>query len=127
MSFMTCERENIRRTVMLLAAERPQWLPVLHAAIETAQQAEAGPTGGEFAGAWAIAKLKDGTGKQLWVPGLRVLATYGLIEKAGPSTRGGRRAYYRMPCRVEVELALQELENRLSARRETSDIHLTTA
>jgi hypothetical protein len=103
---------DINRAVLHLATERPEWIPVLRAAIEAARMAE--PYGGEFAGSWAIAQLKDDAGKQLWVPGLRVLVTYGLIEKAGPSTRGGRRAYYRMPRRLAIGSALQELDERLS-------------
>lgn len=99
-----------RRAVMRLASERPDWLPVLQAACESARQAE--EYDGEFAGSWVLAQLKQLTGENAWRPGLRTLAVYGLIEKSGPSTRGGRRAYYRMPDRQGVELGLEELAHR---------------
>ena len=35
------------------------------------------------------------------------LVSYGLLEKSGPSTRGGRRAYYRMPDRADVVRAVE--------------------
>lgn len=98
------------RAVMHLASEKPEWLPALRAACRSAQKAE--PYGGEFAGSWVVSELEQLTGERAWLPGLRTLAVYGLIEKSGPSTRGGRRAYYRMPDRAGVELALQELEHR---------------
>lgn len=97
------------RTVMRLAYERPEWVPVLRAACATARTAE--DFSGDFAGSWVLSKLKEQTGTG-WLPGLRTLATYGLIEKSGESTRGGRRAYYRMPDRRGIETALQELERR---------------
>lgn len=100
------------RAVMHLASERPDWIPALRAACESAHRAE--PYGGEFAGAWVLSDLERMTGDRTWLPGLRTLATYGLLEKAGQSTRGGRRAYYRMPDRQGVELGLQELQ-RLTA------------
>lgn len=98
------------RAVMHLASEKPDWLPALRAACTSARKAE--PYGGEFAGSWVVTELEQLAGERVWLPGLRTLAVYGLIEKAGPSTRGGRRAYYRMPDRAGVELALQELERR---------------
>jgi len=49
------------------------------------------------------------TGEPAWKPGLRLLVAYGLLEKSGESTRGGRRAYYRMPDRTGVEEALAAL------------------
>ena len=99
-----------RRAVMRLASERPDWIPVLQAACKSARQAE--DFDGEFAGAWVLAQVEQLTGEKTWRPGLRTLAVYGLIEKSGPSTRGGRRAYYRMPDRQGVELGLQELAQR---------------
>ena len=90
-------------SVARLAREHPDWLPVLEAAVAVAADVE--PHGGEFAGAWVVDELaRRGSGR--WIPNLRILASYGLIEKSGPSTRGGRRAYYRMPARAEVEKAL---------------------
>jgi hypothetical protein len=62
--------------------------------------------GGEFAGSWVVDELGR-RGRARWIPNLRILVGYGLLEKSGPSTRGGRRAYYRMPDRLEVEQALE--------------------
>ncbi len=84
----------------------------VEAACVSAEKAEA--YGGEFAGSWVISELEQQTDGRVWLPGLRTLAVYGLIEKSGPSTRGGRRAYYRMPDRAGVELAIDELKRRLS-------------
>jgi hypothetical protein len=98
------------RSVMHLASERPEWISALRAACEAARKAER--YGGDFAGAWVVSELEEQTGARAWLPGLRTLAVYGLLEKSGPSTRGGRRAYYRMPDRAGVELGLRELERR---------------
>lgn len=97
------------RAVMRLAHERPEWIAALRAACVTARKSE--DYSGDFAGAWVLDELERQNGTR-WLPGLRTLATYGLIEKAGPSTRGGRRAYYRMPDRQGVEMALEELARR---------------
>lgn len=97
------------RAVMRLAHERPEWIAALRAACVTARTAE--DFSGDFAGSWVLDELERQDGTR-WLPGLRTLATYGLIEKAGPSTRGGRRAYYRMPDRQGVERALEELVRR---------------
>ena len=98
--------------VRRLALERPDWLPVLEAAVRVAARVE--EHGGEFAGAWVVTELAAQGGPR-WLNNLRLLTTYGLIEKAGDSTRGGRRAYYRMPDRSGVERALEQ--QRPSARR----------
>ena len=97
------------RAVIRLASERPEWVPVLQAACVCAERAE--QFDGEFAGAWVLSELKRETGEG-WRPGLRTLATYGLLVKSGESVRGGRRAYYRMPDRLGVEEALAELQRR---------------
>jgi len=91
---------------MRLANERPEWVPVLRAASEVAHKSET--YGGEFPGHQVLLKLKEQTGIP-WLPGLRLLVAYGLLEKSGESTRGGRRAYYQMPDREGVEQALREL------------------
>jgi hypothetical protein len=65
-----------------------------------------------FAGRWVLQEYgaKTGrTGVDAWKPGLRRLVAYGLIQKVGESTRGGRRAYYRMPDREAIEQTLVEL------------------
>jgi hypothetical protein len=99
---------SVESAVARLAHEHPDWLAVLEAAVAVAGVAE--EHGGEFAGAWVVDELaRRGAGR--WVPNLRIFVSYGLIEKSGPSTRGGRRAYYRMPDRKGVESAL-------AARRE---------
>ena len=98
------------RAVMHLASERPDWVRVVRAACTCARRVE--EFGGEFAGAWVVQELERQEGERIWLPGLRVLASYGLVEKVGKSTRRGSRAYYRMPDRAAVELALQELDRR---------------
>ena len=90
--------------IQRLGREHPEWLPVLEAAIAVAASVE--PNGGEFAGAWVVDELGR-RGSPRWIPNLRILVSYGLLEKSGPSTRGGRRAYYRMPDREGVEKALE--------------------
>ena len=55
-----------------------------------------------------LQELAQQSGRPEWQPGLRRLVAYGLLEKVGESTRGGRRAYYRMPDRFGVEEALNE-------------------
>src|SRR6266508_4857091 len=95
---------DVDRTVGRLAIEHPEWLPVLEAAAAVAGNVE--EHGGEFAGAWVVDELAR-RGSPRWIPNLRILVSYGLLEKSGPSTRGGRRAYYRMLDRLEVERALE--------------------
>jgi hypothetical protein len=99
---------DTRRAVLELAYEREDWLPVLRAACAQAQKTE--PYGGRFAGSWVLQELAALTGSAEWRPGLRLLVAYGLLEKDGESTRGGRRAYYRMPDRAGVEAALKEID-----------------
>lgn len=98
-TIMSSTDQAVRR----LAAEHPDWLPVLEAATAVAASFE--PHGGEFAGARVVDELRR-RGLPRWVPNLRIFVTYGLLEKSGPSTRGGRRVYYRMPDRPGVEEAL---------------------
>src|SRR6266542_7138284 len=92
------------RAVRRLASAHPERLPVLEAAVTVAANVEA--HGGEFAGAWVVDELGR-RGAPRGIPNLRILVSYGLLEKSGPSTRGGRRAYYRMPDRAEVLRALE--------------------
>ena len=92
---------------MQLAYEKPDWLPVLRSACQEARTSE--PFGGRFAGSWVLRGVETETGGRAWRPGLRLLVAYGLLEKDGESTRGGRRAYYRMPDRAGVEQALEDL------------------
>src|ERR1051326_5784000 len=91
--------------VRRLAIEHPDWLPVLEAATAVAERVEE-HGGGEFAGAWGVDELAR-RGSPRWIPNLRILVSYGSLEKSGPSTRGGRRAYYRMLDRKGVAEALE--------------------
>jgi predicted transcriptional regulator len=54
-------------------------------------------------------ELGQQTGMRQWRHELRRLVAYGLLEKAGESTRGGSRAYYRIPDREGVERALAKV------------------
>jgi hypothetical protein len=99
-----------RQAVMRLAVDSPDWLPVLWAAMEAAKRAA--PFGGVFAGRRALEELSSAVGRPAWAPGLHSLVAYGLLQKDGESSQGGRRAYYRMPDRAGVEEALSELRDR---------------
>jgi hypothetical protein len=100
LTLLTPTDEAVRR----LAVEHPEWMPVLEAAVAVAERSD--PHGGEFAGAWVLDEVR-GHGGPSWFPNLRILVSHGLLEKSGPSTRGGRRAYYRMPDRVGVASAIE--------------------
>jgi hypothetical protein len=98
---------NVQTAVAQLAAERPEWIAVLKAAIAVSDRLES--YGDEFAGAWVVDELKRSQGRGVWVPNLRLLVSYGLLEKSGESTRGGRRSYYRFPMKQAVKDALARL------------------
>lgn len=85
---------------MRIAQEDPDWLPAVRAAYRQAVTAQR--FGGEFAGAWVLKDLGS------WLPNLRLLVRYGILEKTD-LTRGGNRAYYRMPDMEGVRRALEEL------------------
>jgi hypothetical protein len=116
---------DTRQLVRRLALEQPHWIPVLEAACAQARTAE--PFGGEFAGSYVVQEVSRVAGQRVHVPGLRILVTYGLLEKSGESTRGGRRAYYRMPERASIEAALAELPNHTPPDRKDSAIHSVTS
>jgi len=97
---------DARRAVMRLAYEHPDWLTVLRAACTQARATER--TCGEFAGTRILQEMAKRTGRPEWRQGLRLLSSFGLIEKTD-TARGGRRAYYRMPDRDAVEQALAEI------------------
>lgn len=100
---------DARAAVIALALDHPEWVPVLRAACSVAERTE--DFGGQFAGRWVLEEWQRQTGDpSLWQPGLRRLVAYGLLQKVGESTRGGKRAYYRMPDRSRVETALNALE-----------------
>jgi hypothetical protein len=90
--------------VSALVNDRPEWIPVLEAACAVSDRVEA--FGGEFAGAWVIDELERRTGRRTWLPNMRLLVSYGLIEKVGESSRGGRRAYYRFSAKQSIKNAL---------------------
>jgi len=99
LTLLTPSDEAVRR----LAVEHPQWMPVLEAAVAVAERSE--PHGGEFAGAWVLEEVRARGGPG-WLPNLRILASHGLLVKSGASTKGGRRAYYRMADREGVARAI---------------------
>jgi hypothetical protein len=100
-------RVDAQRAVGALVNERPEWIAVLEAACAVSDRQE--PYGGEFAGAWVIDELERRTGRRTWLPNLRVLVSYGLIEKAGESSRGGKRTYYRFSAKQSVKDALTRI------------------
>jgi hypothetical protein len=101
---------STRERVLRLLNEYPEETSLLRAACEQARRCAPG----DFAGSWVLRELSRLTGRPSWRPGLRRLSAFGLIEKTG-ITRGGRRAYYRMPDREEVERALTAIEARETA------------
>jgi hypothetical protein len=108
--------------VMRLAVERPDWLPVVEAILKRAR--DAADYGGEFAGAWVLQDLRR-EGVADWLPNLRLLVSFGIIAKSGESTRGGQRAYYRMPDQAGVERALKRLARvrRRQSHARLGDVH----
>jgi hypothetical protein len=101
------------RAVARLAAERPDWMPVLDAAVAVAEEAES--YSGDFAGSRVLEELAR-RGADRRIPNLRLLVSFGLIEKSGPTTRGGSRAYYRMPDRDAVARALEAWRGNATAQ-----------
>ena len=89
--------------VVLLLREHPRWRGILMAALEEAKTIQTG----RFAGTWVLERAKKHGVN--WVPNLRKLVAYGILAKDGYSTRGGRRAYYRMPDTEGVEKALNDV------------------
>ncbi len=106
--------KDVEVAVRRLAIEHPDWLAVLEAAAAVAAKVE--EHGGEFAGSWVVDELAR-RGQPRWIPNLRILVSYGLLEKSGPSTRGGRRAYYRMPNRGDVVEAIEAWRGNRGDRR----------
>jgi hypothetical protein len=104
------------RALTALARERPRWLPVVEAALAVCERLE--PYGGEFAGSWVLDELENRVGRRTWLPNLRVLVTYGLLEKVGDSTRGGRRAYYRFKKPDTVRETLSKLKGSMPEPKE---------
>ena len=82
------------------------WLLVLRAACALSAAVE--PVG-QFAGKWVIDRVRRQPKAPSRIPGLRRLSSRGLIVKVYDS-RGGNRAYYRMPQRAKIEALLDELD-----------------
>src|SRR2546430_11732901 len=82
-----------------LGREQPGCIPAMRASLVLARRAAQNTynLGHEFAGAWVLDELQRRVSKDAWFPNLRILVSYGVLEKSGESTRGGQRAYYRMP------------------------------
>src|SRR5580700_1486150 len=98
------------RAAMRIAKERPDWVPAIRAAVSLARRASADPLpGDEFAGAWVLDELARRHAERTWYPNLRLLVSYGVLEKSGASTRQNQRAYYRMPDPEGVSSALNDL------------------
>ena len=92
-----------REAVLRVAAEDPQWLPAVRAAVSVAER-----RGDEFAGAWILSELQRSDADRTWYPNFRRLVTFGILEKVGDSTRGGQRAYYRIVDIAGVRRGLEE-------------------
>jgi hypothetical protein len=99
-------RDAVKRVV---ASGSADLVGLLQAACVLSRRGEENGTG-VFAGRWVLQEWATRTGGTTWRPGgLRPLAAEGLIVNAMQSTRGGHRAYYRMPDREEIERTLAEL------------------
>jgi hypothetical protein len=94
------------QAVLALAEEHPgpRWLRVVRAAYEVSRRID----GSAFAGSWVLSELQR-SGDLDPRPGLQVLQRFGIVQKEGESTRGGNRAYYRMPDPAGVAEALNRL------------------
>jgi len=99
------------RAALRLGREQPGWIPAMGASLVLARRAakDTYNLGHEFAGAWVLDELQRRVSKDAWFPNLRILVSYGVLEKSGESTRGGQRAYYRMPDPDGVSRALSDL------------------
>lgn len=104
-------------TVALLR-DYPEWRGVVLAALEEAVAIQ----GDRFAGAWVLERARKHGVR--WIPNLRKLVAYGVLEKEGDSTRGGRRSYYAMSDTEGVERALREVG--VSTRRDPYAAHEIT-
>lgn len=105
--------QGVRR----LAREKPDWIPVVRAALKCVTTTyNTGTEDNEVAGTWVLEELnrsdwpgmKWGDDTARWFPGLRTLVGYGILEHRD-TVRGGRRAYYSMPDPAGVERALRDL------------------
>lgn len=88
---------------MQLFREYPNWMPIVMAAFEEVSEVKSL----RFAGAWVLERAKK-HGVH-WVPNLKKLVAYGILQKEGDSSRGGRRAYYSMPDKEGVQKAIAQI------------------
>jgi hypothetical protein len=86
--------------VMEFAKAEPGWIPYVHSAHRVAQRSGEH----EFTGSDILREMPQ----PAWAPGLKALARAGILEHVR-STRGGKRAWYRMPDLEGVARALAEL------------------
>lgn len=85
--------------VLKLSREQPPvWIWATMAAYLCARRGN-----GFFAGSYVLREA--GT----WLPGITMLRRYGIVVKDGESTRGGHRAWYRLPEAEKVAAALCSL------------------
>jgi hypothetical protein len=104
-------KDLIRRNILELKndpralATGLDWAMILRAASELSKAVE---PDGQFAGAWVGQRVMRQPGAPPRAPGLRPLSSRGLLTVAY-TTRGGNRAYYRMPDREAIEEVLDEL------------------
>jgi hypothetical protein len=98
---------SLRQRVINLSVDHPDWLPILRAACTVAGRID---PGAQIAGSWVLQEYARVTpGGTTNKPGLRRLVSYGLMESTGVTSRGGKRAYYVIPHRAEIERLLDEV------------------
>lgn len=101
------------RAVRRLTNEHPEWVAVLEAAVAVASRS--GPSDAEFAGSRVLRELESRAGHKQWIPNLRLLVSYGILEKSGESIRGGRSAYYRFVNLLATKDALEQIRGSVAA------------
>lgn len=117
---MESQLSSGREAVKRLAAEQPEWVPAVRAALTLAESGR-----DVFPGASIVGELRRQQAARTWYPNFRPLATYGVVEKAGRSTRGGSRAYYRIPDLEGVRQGLRDLEATEGGARTYPDLSFT--
>ena len=71
--------------------------------------------GEEFTWSSVLKELESRGGRRQWIPNLRLLVTYGILEKSGESTWGDRRAYYRFVNLAATQRALEQILGSVAA------------
>ena len=103
------KKENISsgyEAVKRLAEDHPGWLVVVEAALEVSKSTV---SSNRLPGSrvWKRTMVK---GIKWKLTNFTRLVKYGILERQGEATRGGRRRYYSMPDPEGVERALRELK-----------------